>query len=67
MAKCLICKRKNLILLSCKFCKNDMCTSCLLPETHKCQNISECFEESKNVLSKDLMNNKVIKEKMGKC
>lgn len=67
MGKCNICKRKKIILMQCKFCNNDMCTYCLLPETHNCTDITSCIQQSKEILSNDLINNKVIKEKIVKC
>ena len=50
--------------MQCKFCDNKLCTSCLLPEKHKCTNLIDCEQLAKKQLDDELYKNKCISHKI---
>lgn len=58
--KCSCCKKKK-ITIPCKWCNHDLCTSCILVETHKCINIDNCTSSAKLNLENKLLSEKTKK------
>lgn len=63
-SRCFLCKNANCIKMQCKFCDNKFCTSCLLPEKHKCINLIDCEQLAKKQLDDELYKNKCISQKI---
>ena len=61
--RCMYCKKKT-FPIDCKYCKLQLCTRCLLPEVHNCVNIQDCKNQYKESLSKQLISNKTVVEKI---
>ena len=55
--KCELCAKKKM-LMDCKYCRLNFCLNCLIPELHKCSNISNCQEMQRDALKKTLEKNK---------
>lgn len=55
--KCGLCNKKNM-LMDCKYCRLNFCLKCLIPELHKCANISNCQEMQRDALKITLEKNK---------
>lgn len=62
--RCQSCKSTNGLKIKCKFCQYILCTYCLIPEQHGCENIAECKQMSKDKLNDELMKNKCVKMKL---
>lgn len=64
MSRCHFCKRKSPVIISCKWCVNDLCSSCLVVEIHKCKNISEMKEYNLKKLEQELIKHKTVTPKV---
>jgi predicted nucleic acid binding AN1-type Zn finger protein len=54
MARCVNCKKKG-IPITCKYCTNGYCSSCIQLEIHKCSGIETKNNEEKTNLEKKLI------------
>ena len=61
---CACCKKINGLKFECKFCKVKLCTFCLMPEKHNCENIIDCKRKHRDRLEDELMKNKCVKSKI---
>jgi|AntRauMFilla1563_2_1112583.scaffolds.fasta_scaffold01562_3 hypothetical protein len=59
MPKCTHCKRKNPIMLPCKWCVHDFCTRCLSCEIHVCPNIDDMRKFNLKTLEQQLLRDQV--------
>lgn len=59
MPKCTYCKRKNHLMLSCKWCVHDFCTRCVSYEIHACPNIDDMRNFHLKTLEQRLIKEKV--------
>lgn len=62
--RCACCKAANCLKLKCKFCENEYCTFCLLPEKHACTNLEDCATIAKQRLDTELYKNKCVAPKI---
>ena len=62
--RCSFCKKKQQLILACKFCLKDVCTRCIQIEMHECVNMSKCVELQKLQLKNKLYNEQVVKLKI---
>lgn len=65
--RCKKCKKTNCLKLSCKFCSNNYCTSCLLPETHECEYIYSMKDNLLKQHNEKMHNEKCVRAKIVKC
>ena len=56
--------KQNICLLNCKYCKICFCTTCILPEIHKCIGTVEMVNAQKEVLAKLLREQKTTRRKI---
>jgi len=63
--KCQSCKKKcGICTFKCKYCDNNFCTSCRMPEIHKCENMESCKQEQTDRLKFRLMKDKTTADKL---
>lgn len=62
MPRCDLCRKKDHMINTCKFCESNLCMACLFPPKHGCKNIHEW--KSKTVLSAGLLSGKCIAKKV---
>ena len=63
--RCGFCKKKcGICVFKCKYCEIDFCSSCRMPEIHKCIKMDECKGEYANNLKAKLMKEKTIADKL---
>ena len=62
--RCIKCRKKKSILIECKYCKNEYCSFCCLPEIHKCKNINICKKRKLDELETKLESEKIEKNKI---
>lgn len=64
MPRCICCRRKNHLMITCKWCVTDFCPNCVLYEVHSCNKMSDMKkkynEQNKNIL----LQNKVTEIKV---
>jgi hypothetical protein len=60
MPRCNCCRKKNHLLMSCKWCVCDFCTICLAVESHQCANIESMKEHHLKKLKEDLIKHKTV-------
>lgn len=66
MGRCHFCKKKCGIPMECKQCMIELCTSCYMPERHKCMNLKTFIENKKELHIKNLQQSKCVQSKMEK-
>lgn len=64
MPRCDHCKRKNHLLLNCKWCLLDCCTKCVSFEVHECKGLDAMKEHNLKKLEEELHKNKTESVKL---
>ena len=62
--KCKYCKKKKSILLDCKYCNKEYCSSCIDIISHKCINLDDCKKRKRDELKERLFLEKMEGEKL---
>ena len=64
MPRCVCCKRKNHLMMKCKWCNIDYCPKCITYEIHLCSNIGDMKNNYNKQNENALIRNRVDKVKI---
>lgn len=64
MPRCVCCKRKNHLMITCKWCKVDFCTKCITYEIHSCKHINDMKQDYNRHNEELLIKNRVNEVKV---
>lgn len=64
MPRCTHCRKGSHLQLTCKWCTNHYCTSCLQNEIHKCTGYEKMRDAYTTSLANKLMSEQVVGAKM---
>ncbi len=60
------CKKKTVVIGNCNYCKKQYCMIHRMVESHKCNNIQDCYTKAHATFSKQLVENKCVAVKINK-
>ena len=64
MAKCVHCKKRKGLNLTCKYCALDFCTNCIMYEMHNCKSFDDMKNDKKNNLQEKLLSERTTSVKL---
>lgn len=64
MPRCVCCKRKNHLSMTCKWCAVDFCPSCITYERHACKKFADMKQGYHQENEKKLIQNRVTEVKV---
>ena len=64
MPRCSVCRKKSSVILQCKSCVQDCCSSCIDMSIHKCKNIDDYRNNKQKQLERELSKNKTVDSKI---